>query len=287
MSEKTNMLRWWSVVRWFLVVVLFSIGLLHINLIETVVESVAFITVFVGIVCLNIMFRLQTNMHRRGFMILQVMLDILFATIFVHITGGLNSYFVWVYLIAVITASLTIPKIGGVFAGLAGSFCLMLLAFLYQNGVLDPTETSSIDVTGSVIYILSYTGLFSGVAFISGYLTENCDKNDKLEVALENNRRQSQALTETLDNLKQTNRKVKELMPVLDDVSQLRHDINTPLCVISLSMSRVKRLGLELSNDALLKSDNEITESLNKINTILQRLDVLNNRLAALDEKAD
>jgi K+-sensing histidine kinase KdpD len=287
MSEKTNMLRWWAVVRWFLVVVLFSIGLLHINLAKTIVESVAFITVFAGIVCLNIMFRLQTNIHRRGFMILQVLLDILFATIFVHITGGMNSYFVWVYLIGVITASLTIPRVGGVFAGLAGSFSLMMLAFLYQNNVLNPTETSSLDVTGSIIYILSYTGLFSGVAFISGYLNENCDKNEKLEVALQNNRQQSQSLISAVEELRQSNRKVKELMPVLDDIGQLRHDINTPLCVISLSMSRVKRLGLELSNDALLKSDNEITESLNKISTILQRLDVLNERLALLDEKAE
>jgi len=287
MNEKTNMLRWWSVVRWFLVVVLFSIGLLHINLTETIVESVAFITVFVGIVCLNIMFRIQANMHRRGFMILQVLLDILFATIFVHITGGMNSYFVWVYLIGVITASLTIPKVGGVFAGLAGSFCLVMLAFLYQNGVLVPTESSSLDVTGSVIYILSYTGLFSGVAFISSYLNENCDKNEKLEEALQNNRNQSQALMDALDELKRSNNNIKELLPVLEDISQLRHDINTPLCVITLSMSRVKRLGLELSNEALLKSDNEITESLNKINTILQRVDVLNDKLARLDKKAD
>jgi hypothetical protein len=31
-TEKEKLLSWWAMIRWFLVVVLFSIGLLHISL---------------------------------------------------------------------------------------------------------------------------------------------------------------------------------------------------------------------------------------------------------------
>ncbi|MDZ4182680.1 MAG: hypothetical protein U1B83_07385, partial [Candidatus Cloacimonadaceae bacterium] len=180
-NEKSKLMHWWSLVRWFMVVVLFSIGLLHINFAETMVESLIFFIVFAGVVCLNLFFQLQSGMASKWLKLVQVALDILFATILVHLTGGLNSYFVWVYLIAVITAALTIPKVGGVFAGLTGSLCLLILISLYQNGILEQTEANVFDVTAAIVYVLSYTGLFSAVAFISGYLNDYLFKFGTLE----------------------------------------------------------------------------------------------------------
>ncbi|MDD3525030.1 MAG: hypothetical protein PHQ41_10100, partial [Candidatus Cloacimonetes bacterium] len=55
-------------------------------------------------------------------------------------------------------------------------------------------------------------------------------------------------------------------------IAHLDHDINTPLCVITLSMGRVKRYANELRNEGLNKSNNEITEAVNKISLLLQRL---------------
>lgn len=279
------MLHWWSIVRWFMVVVLFSIGLLHINFADTPIESIVFLGVFVGVVCLNLLFKLQTKFNRYGLMLFQVVLDVLFATIVVHITGGLNSYFVWVYLIAVITASLTIPRIGGIFAGLTGSFSLMMLIVLYQNGIIEPTETSALDATGSIIYILSYTGLFSGVAFITAYLNDNCDKNEKLKGEIESLSEKLETQNLALAEEKRRSEKLKTMMPLLKDVEQIRHDINTPLCVITLSLGRVKRLGIELANEGLQKTNNEITESVNKINGILLRLDPLYDLINSIENK--
>ncbi|MDP2173540.1 MAG: hypothetical protein Q8M98_00315 [Candidatus Cloacimonadaceae bacterium] len=281
-SEHSKLMHWWSLVRWFMVVVLFSIGLLHINFAETMVESMVFFTVFAGVVCLNLFFQLQSNVEKKWLKLFQVALDIVFATILVHLTGGLNSYFVWVYLIAVITASLTIPKVGGVFAGLIGSLCLMVLISMYQNGILQQTEPNALDATAAIIYILSYTGLFSAVAFISGYLNEYLHKYSRLEKELRECKQSTQQALADAGRAAVWKASLQRMMRVLEDIRHIKHDINTPLCVITLSLARVKRLGMELNNDGLQKSNNEITEAVNKISSILLRVDNLNQQMTQL-----
>jgi hypothetical protein len=252
-------------IRWFMVVVLFSIGLLHISFNETMVQTILFFAVFAGIVALNLLFQMQSRASKQWVVVFQVILDIVFATIVVHLTGGLSSFFVWVYLIGVITAALTIKQNGGLLAGLTGSFSLLILILLYKNGVLIPTETSNMDIAGSTVYILSYTGLFCGVALIANYLSDQLVYQRNLETEL------SQALIK-LDSYTKTQKQLDDLLPILKDVGHIDHDINTPLCVITLSLGRVKRYANEYQNEGLNKSNNEIMEAVNKISIILQRL---------------
>lgn len=269
-NERTKLLSWWAMIRWFMVVVLFSIGLLHISFQDGAIQNVIFFVLFIGIVALNLLYQLQAAMHKKGIVVFQVILDIVFATLVVHLTGGLNSFFVWVYLIGVITAALTIPHNGGVLAGLTGSMSLMVLILLYKNGIISPTEPSSLDIAGSTVYILSYTGLFCGVAMIASYLSDQLSLHKSLQNEME----------EAQESLKQSAKlknEINALLPVLKDVAHLDHDINTPLCVITLSLARVKRCANELQNEALKKSNNEITEAVNKISAILQRLQPLKN----------
>lgn len=281
-TEKSKLMHWWSLVRWFMAVVLFSIGLLHINFAETLVESLVFFTVFAGVVCLNLFFHLQSGTASKGLKLFQVAVDILFATIIVHLTGGLNSYFVWVYLIAVITAALTIPKVGGVFAGLCGSLSLLVLISLYQNGVLLQTEANTLDATAAIIYVLSYTGLFTAVAFISGYLNDYLYKFGSLEGELENCREELRIEREKSARSMKYKTDLQGLLKALEDIRRIKHDVNTPLCVITLSLARVKRMSIELNDEGLQKSNNEITEAVNKISSILLRMDNLNQHIAQL-----
>lgn len=252
-------------IRWFMVVVLFSIGLLHISFNETMVQTILFFGVFTGIVALNLLFQIQSHAAKQWVVVFQVILDIVFATIVVHLTGGLNSFFVWVYLIGVITAALTIKQNGGLLAGLTGSFSLLILILLYKNGVLVPTESSNMDVAGSTVYILSYTGLFCGVALIANYLSDQLIYQRNLEKEL------TESLSK-LSSLEEVQKQLSELIPILKDVGHIDHDINTPLCVITLSLGRVKRYANEYQNEGLNKSNNEIMEAVNKISIILQRL---------------
>jgi hypothetical protein len=110
-NEKLKLMRLWGMIRWFLVIVLFSIGLLHISFKETIAQNVIFFGIFAGIIALNLMFQMQDQRSKQWAVVFQIVLDILFATMIVHITGGLNSFFVWSYLIGIITASLTTPKV--------------------------------------------------------------------------------------------------------------------------------------------------------------------------------
>ncbi len=264
-NEKIQLLSWWAMIRWFMVVVLFSIGLLHVSFSETMVGSILFFTVFGGIVALNLLFQLQSHAHKQWVVVFQVMLDIVFATIVVHLTGGLSSSFVWVYLIGVITAALTIKQNGGLIAGLLGSFSLLILILLYRNSILSPTETTSMDIAGSTVYILSYTGLFCGVALIANYLSDQLAYQKNLRAEMEGAQNKLNELSKTKDDL-------DKLMPILKDVAHIDHDINTPLCIITLSLGRVKRYANEYHNEGLHKSNNEIMEAVNKISLILKRL---------------
>lgn len=286
-KEQLQLMHWWSLVRWFLVVVLFSIGLLHIRFQETMVESFIFLGVFLGVVLLNILFHMQSNLHKNGLIFFQVFLDTLFATIVVHITGGLNSYFVWVYLIAVITASLTIPKVGGVFAGLCGSLSLLALTALYQNDIITPTQISQVDATNSTIYVMSYTGLFCGVAFISTYMNDFIIRHRQVDNELQRCQQELESINAKLLKSLQKNQLYTELHPLLQDIGQLKHDINTPLCVITLSLSRVKRAGMELNHEGLQKSNNEITEAVNRITALLGRVDDLNARIRHFEHEVE
>lgn len=264
-SEKLTLLSWWAMIRWFMVVVLFSIGLLHISFQELMVENVMFFLVFAGIVALNLLFQLQSRAQLNWIVVFQVLLDILFATIVVHITGGLSSFFVWVYLIGVITAALTIPQNGGLLAGLTGTFSLLILVLLYKNGVLNPTQSSGMDIAGSTVYLLSYTGLFCGVALIASYLSDQLSKQKQLQKAEAEN-------LAKISELKEMQKQLETLLPILRNIAHIDHDINTPLCVITLSLGRVKRYANEYKNEGLVKTNNEITEAVNKISLILQRL---------------
>lgn len=274
-NERMKLLRWWASIRWFMVVVLFSIGVLRMSFTEKVVESIVFLGVFVGIIALNLLFQVQVNFRKNWVVIFQIVLDLLFATMVVHLTGGLSSYFVWVYLIGVITASLTIPRTGGIITGLVGSLSLLTLIILYRAQIISPTDLVPWDVTGATVYILSYTGLFCGVAFIASYLSDQLTQFKNCRGELNRAQEELAALQSKLEASGKFEHDVMDLIPILRDVAHLDHDINTPLCVISLSLSRVKKLGMELEHEGLNKTSNEVTEAVNNISKILKRLEKL------------
>lgn len=283
-NERMKLLRWWASIRWFMVVVLFTIGVLRMSFSDKMAESVVFLGVFLGIVALNLLFQLQVNFRKHWVVLFQIALDLIFATMVVHLTGGLSSYFVWVYLIGVITASLTIPRSGGIITGLVGSLSLLALIILYRSHLISPTELVPWDVTGATVYILSYTGLFCGVAFIASYLSDQLTQFKNCRAELAGSLEELEALRKKLEEAGGFKREVEDLVPVLQEVAHLDHDINTPLCVISLSLSRVTKLGMEMEHEGLNKTSNEITEAVNKISKLLTRLEKL-KRNPLLDYK--
>ncbi len=276
-SEKL-MFFWWLKIRWFIVLILFAIGLLRIGMVSQTIPVVVFVGAFLGISVLNILFHLQIITSNNIIGATQIVLDIIFGTIVVHLTGGLDSSFVWIYLVAVVTASLSIEKAGGFIAAMIGGMSLLVLILMYNFGWLLPVNGNvyNSDVAIQTIFLISYTGLFTVIAFISSY-TSNIVRKLSLKVLEANDKLKNQE-----DYLLDKEKKMvidekqikdyKEVVQVSSNLAGIDHDINNPLSIISLSLSRVKRAASEYNDEKLHKSSNQITEAINKINGILVRL---------------
>jgi len=284
------MFSWWSKIRWFIVIVLFAIGLLRVNQTTQAYPTVILVITFVGISILNILFQLQILFPNQIIGAVQIVLDIIFATIVVHLTGGLESHFVWIYLIAIITASLSIEKAGGFISAMIGSMCMLMLVITYNFGWLTPVTaiTHNISVPEQTIFLLSYTALFSGMAFISSFISNmlrllnshNKDMSEKIESMqkqVENIQQETLRSRENISNY-------REVVKTGAKISTLDHDINNPLTIISLSIRRVKKAAQEYKDEKLIKSANQMSEAINNINGILVRLQEL-KRLELIKEE--
>lgn len=273
--------KWWSKVRWFIVLILFAIGTLRITQINQTYPIIIFVITFLGICILNILFHLQIIKTNILFSSLQIILDILFATVVVHLTGGLSSSFVWIYLIAVITASLAVEDSGGILAAMIGSMCLLMLILMYNFGWLisaDGTEFNA-DIPTQTIFLISYTGLFSGIAFISSYISnilKQYSTSSKRNIKFLNDQEivLSEKETELLHN-KILMEKYREVVQESSVITGLDHDLNNPLTIISLSIRRIIKAAHDYNDEKLEKSSNQMTEAINKINEILLKLQKL------------
>ncbi|MBT3755887.1 MAG: histidine kinase [Candidatus Cloacimonetes bacterium] len=275
LSHEVETYKWWSKVRWFIVLILFAIGILRVTQINQTYPIVIFVATFLGICILNVLFYLQIIKTNALYSSLQIVLDIVFATVVVHLTGGLDSSFVWIYLVAVITASLAIENSGGVLAAMIGSMCLLILILMYNFGWLTPIDGMEYeaDIPTQTIFLISYTGLFSGIAFISSYIstimkqyTTSTQRNT--QSLNDQQMKLSDKETELINNRKLLE-KYREVVQESAMISDLDHDLNNPLTIVSLSIRRIIKAAHDYNDDKLEKSGNQMTEAINKINEIL------------------
>lgn len=275
-NPELQMYKWWSKIRWFIVLILFAIGVLQVNQVNQIYPILVFVATFLGISVLNVLFHMQLLKSSSIVGAVQIVLDIVFATLVVHLTGGVSSPFIWIYLIAVITASLSIEQSGGIIAAMIGSTCLLILLMMYNFNLLTPVsgETLKLDIPSQTIFLISYSGLFTGIAFISSFISDMLKKISNIMIENEESLLKVQnALTENqreiiLNKLKEEQYKlvVKESAKI----SNLDHDINNPLTIISLSIRRIVQAAKDHKDEKLMKAGNQMTDSINKINDLLQ-----------------
>ena len=279
-TEK-EMFLWWSKIRWFIVLVLFAIGILRVGQMEQTYPIIIFIGTFLGICILNILFYLQIIKSNALVGALQITLDVIFATLVVHLTGGMESDFVWIYLLAVITASLTIEKAGGFIAAMIGSMCMLLMIVMYSYGWLSPINSSAFkaDIPSQTIFLISYTTLLTGIAFISSFISSLLRKivqeSTGLEHEIEEYKEEIVAKQKLISGNQDNFIKYKEVVEVASSIAGIDHDINNPLTIISLSIRRIKKAASEYNDTKLAKSSDQMTEAINAINGILVRLQKL------------
>ena len=284
------MYSWWSKIRWFIVIVLFAIGILRVNQIQQTYPTIIFIVTFLGISILNILYHLQILAPNTWVAALQIILDIVFATLVVHLTGGMDSHFVWIYLVAVITASLSIDKAGGFISAMIGSMSMLLLIMTYSYNWLEPVTGSNFsnDIPSQTIFLISYTALFSGIAFVSSYIStllkQIAVRTNALKTELHNQAEKIAKSSEILESNNDSIIKYKEVIETAASIAGIDHDINNPLTIISLSIRRIKKAAAEYNDMKLIKASEQMTEAINSINGILVRLQKL-KRLELIKEE--
>ncbi len=280
-SEKF-MYKWWLKIRWFLTMVLFTIGILQVAKIDEQTYPISiFVAAFIGINMLNLLYYMQiikTNNILKAF---QVFLDAIFATLIVHLTGGMGSPFVWIYLLAIITASLLIEQNGGFLAAMIGSLCLLFLVLLYNLAWLSPIGNMSYkdDIASQTIFLISYTGLFSGMAAIISCIsdlvrhetTSSSDSRTHLKM-LED---RLEERDEQFFLLKRKNNDYVEALKLAAQISHLDHDINNPLTIFSLSGRRIKNASEKYNDEKLKKTSDQIYDGVEAIKKHLLKIEDL------------
>ncbi|RMF94291.1 MAG: PAS domain-containing protein, partial [Nitrospinota bacterium] len=128
----------------------------------------------------------------RAFCFLQILGDLILETSILYVTGGVESVFSFLYILSIITASITLQRPGNyTIALLAGLFYLSLACGEFY-GLITPVPflgQDSLSVPGTYILYKSVlnTAAFFLVAFLSDYLSESLRRAGKaLEEKSEN-----------------------------------------------------------------------------------------------------
>ncbi len=136
-----------------------------------------------------------------------------------------------------------------------------MLAFVTMNPIL------LLSTAGSALYIaMALLIIILGVCAMRYRQQTQQAKSDKQKLLLELNA--CKGMLKKLDEL-------DELIPELQKIAKLDHDVNTPLCVITMSLGRAKRLGQENNDESLLNNVQDILNSVGRIQEIMQAVRIL------------
>ncbi|MDD2361158.1 MAG: hypothetical protein PHE66_12075 [Syntrophaceticus schinkii] len=136
-----------------------------------------------------------------------------------------------------------------------------MLAFVTMNPIL------LLSTAGSALYIaMALLIIILGVCAMRYRQQIQQAKSDKQKLLLE--------LNACKGMLKKLN-ELDELIPELQKIAKLDHDVNTPLCVITMSLGRAKRLGQENNDESLLNNVQDILNSVGRIQEIMQAVRIL------------
>jgi two-component system sensor histidine kinase PilS (NtrC family) len=120
-----------------------------------------------------------TAAHRRELAYVQVLGDLLIVTGIVHSTGGIESNFSFLYLISIISASITLFRRGGLAAATVASVLYGALVQALYLGAIRPYpsagQPTSVVLPAQVVAYTIFLNVFGfyTVAFLTSYLSES------------------------------------------------------------------------------------------------------------------
>ena len=192
----------------------------------------------------TVIFRFYKNERHQWPAYLQVVIDTVFLSAIIRITGGYISFFSFLYLLVIMVASILLYKKGSLIIATICSMEYGLILYLEKVGWLNPIaigQNKSVIVAHSmeqVFYKVLITGIACfAVAILSGLLAEQT-KNSKSE------------LLEMEDHIK----RVKRMAYIGQMAANLAHEIKNPLASLAGSIQLLREeIPYDANSDKLMQ----------------------------------
>jgi two-component system sensor histidine kinase PilS (NtrC family) len=196
-------LKWLMFMRVILVTFLFGVTIL-VSLRSPRYDAVSSFTVLYFLIGYSYLFTAFSALFYKfvrrpaPFSYVQIMGDIVFITGVLHITGGIDSPFVFLYFLSIISGSLLLFEKGGLIAALFSSLSYLIL--LYFNTLLHVFSHGGNSLEPMQVYYRTFLNLFSFfvVAFLSNQLARRLKKAGEEIRQKEDNIEDLQAFNENI-----------------------------------------------------------------------------------------
>lgn len=190
---------------------------------------------------------------------LQIFFDLLFITVLVYLSGGLRGTFYFLYIFAVIAASIIISNRAAFYTAAASSVFFGILVDGLYLGIIpyfSPEQPQNFSLSFVLYNIFIAWGAFFLVAFLTNYLMESLRKA----------RRQLDFAQKELE--------IKKRLALAGEFSaQLAHEVRNPLAAISGSVQLIHDT-LDLSEKEKKLMDTVVRESKRVSDSIEQFLNL-------------
>ena len=235
----TIALKWWNYVRWFSTLSFLSVGILQMAIKQQDFPKNDFIYTLICIMLLNLAYSIWLNNFKfnRLYILSHNFLDILIFSMVIYMTDGPESPLIWLYLIPILTSSITAGKGTGLWASFLSVVSLFMVLFLteYRGISLFNVELYRellVFANKNSITLLSYGCLFFLVYFISSFLAMTLHKQNKELFRL--NKEINKRNTDLVDSC---NKKLYQEKQIFVDtiLRTLQHEMNNPLTIISVN----------------------------------------------------
>ncbi len=164
----------------------------------------------------------SSSLYQQLFICSQIIIDSLFVTLVVFVTGGSSSIFPFLYLLVIIYASVFIYKRGSLVVAAICAIQFTVLLIYQATGYIDPYGLGGASISSGLptVQALQKSGILTvacfSVAFLSGYLSDQ-ERQSKAELM---------AMEAHLG-------RVQSLAQIGEMASGLAHEIKNPLASIS------------------------------------------------------
>ncbi|MBN2412900.1 HAMP domain-containing histidine kinase [candidate division KSB1 bacterium] len=269
----TNALQWWNYVRWFSTISFLSVGIIQMAIKQKNFPQNNFIYTLVTIMLLNIIysFLLNTFKFKMLYILLHNLLDILIFSMVIYLTDGPASPLIWLYLIPILTSSITAGKGPGLWASFLSVVCLFMVLFLteYKDITLFSVEFSReliVFTQKNSVTLLSYVCLFFLVYFISSFLAMTLHNQNSELYWL--NKEINKKNTDLVDSC---NKKLFQEKQIFVDtiLRTLQHEMNNPLTIISVNAE----LLLKEQGQSYLERAESIQNNITRIRSIVTKIE--------------